>query len=52
MSGEFEFQFPWLLALLGLLPVYALLCGQTGKLSALTFSATGQLSRRDRDAGH
>ena len=39
MTGEFEFQFPWLLALLGLLPVYALLRGKTGKLSALTFSS-------------
>ena len=39
MTGEFEFQFPWLLALLGLLPVYVLLLGQTGKLSALTFSS-------------
>ena len=39
MNGEFEFQFPWLLALLGLLPVYALLRGKTGKLSALTFSS-------------
>ena len=39
MNGEFEFQFPWLLALLGLLPVYALLRGKAGKLSALTFSS-------------
>jgi len=39
MNGEFEFQFPWLLALLGLLPVYALLLGKTGRLSALTFSS-------------
>ena len=39
MTGEFEFQFPWLLALLGLLPVYALLRGKTGKLSALKFSS-------------
>lgn len=39
MNGEFEFQYPWLLALLGLLPVYALLCGKIGKLSALTFSS-------------
>lgn len=39
MNGEFEFQFPWLLALLGLLPVYALLRGKIGKLSALTFSS-------------
>lgn len=39
MTGEFEFQHPWLLALLGLLPVYALLRGKAGKLSALTFSS-------------
>lgn len=39
MNGEFEFQFPWMLALLGLLPVYALLRGKTGKLSALSFSS-------------
>ena len=39
MNGEFEFQFPWLLALLGLLPAYALLRGKVGKLSALTFSS-------------
>jgi Ca-activated chloride channel family protein len=39
MNGEFEFQFPWVLALLGLLPVYALLLGKTGRLSALTFSS-------------
>jgi Ca-activated chloride channel homolog len=39
MTGEFEFQFPWLLALLGLLPVYALLRGKIGQLSALTFSS-------------
>ena len=39
MNGEFEFQFPWALALLGLLPVYALLRGKVGRLSALTFSS-------------
>jgi len=39
MNGEFQFQYPWLLALLGLLPVYAFLCGQTGKWSALKFSS-------------
>ena len=39
MTGEFEFQYPWLLALLGLLPVYALLLGKTGRLSALAFSS-------------
>jgi len=37
MSGNFEFQYPWLLALLGLLPVYAVLQGRIGKLSALRF---------------
>ena len=39
MTENFEFQFPWLLGLLALLPVYALLRGQTGKLSALKFSS-------------
>ena len=39
MNGEFEFQYPWLLALLGLLPVYALMHGKPGKLSALVFSS-------------
>ena len=39
MSGQFEFHYPWLLALLGLLPVYALLRGKSGKLSALVFSS-------------
>src|ERR1700744_6147594 len=39
MNGEFEFQFPWLLALLGLLPVYAFLRGRSGRLSALRFSS-------------
>ena len=39
MTGDFEFQFPWVLALLGLLPVYALLRGKTGRLSALAFSS-------------
>ena len=39
MNGDFEFQYPWLLALLGLLPIYALLRGKVGKLSALTFSS-------------
>ena len=39
MTGEFEFQYPWLLALLGLLPLYALMRGKPGKMSALTFSS-------------
>ncbi len=36
-SGDFQFQYPWVLALLALLPVYALLHGRAGKLSALVF---------------
>ncbi len=39
MTGQFEFQSPWLLALLALLPVYAFLRGKVGKLSALLFSS-------------
>ena len=37
MTGNFQFQYPWLLALLALLPVYAFLHGRIGKLSALRF---------------
>jgi Ca-activated chloride channel homolog len=37
VSSHFQFQYPWLLALLALLPVYAFLRGRTGKLSALRF---------------
>lgn len=39
MTGQFEFQSPWVLALLALLPVYAFLRGKVGKLSALLFSS-------------
>lgn len=39
MTGEFEFQYPWVLTLLALLPVYAFLRGKIGKLSALLFSS-------------
>lgn len=39
MSPNFEFQFPWVLGLLALLPVYAFLRGRAGKLSALRFSS-------------
>src|SRR3974390_1840745 len=37
MSGNLEFQYPWLLGLLALLPVYAFLRGRVGKLAALRF---------------
>ena len=39
MTGQFEFQSPWLLTLLALLPVYAFFRGKLGKLSALLFSS-------------
>jgi Ca-activated chloride channel homolog len=37
MSTAFEFQRPWILALLALLPLYAFLRGRAGKESALRF---------------
>src|SRR5512139_3462419 len=37
MSGNLEFQYPWVLGLLALLPVYAFLHGRVGKLAALRF---------------
>src|SRR5437016_8370984 len=37
MKSAFEFQFPWILGFLILLPVYAILHGRIGKLSALRF---------------
>jgi Ca-activated chloride channel family protein len=39
MSGNFQFQYPWVLSLLALLPVYAVLCGRSGRQSALQFSS-------------
>ncbi|MBN2506902.1 MAG: VWA domain-containing protein [Verrucomicrobia bacterium] len=40
MNAHFQFQYPWLLGLLALLPVYAFLRGRAGKFSALRFSST------------
>jgi len=37
MTGNLQFQYPWLLALLALLPIYAFLHGRIGKLAALRF---------------
>jgi len=37
MNSNFEFQYPWLLGLLALLPIYAFWHGRVGKLSALRF---------------
>src|SRR5262245_5314735 len=39
MNENIEFQYPWLLLLLALLPVYAFLRGRIGKHSALQFSS-------------
>ncbi len=39
MNSHFQFQYPWLLALLALLPVYAFLHGRMGKSSALRFAS-------------
>ena len=39
MNGNFQFQYPWVLGLLALLPVYAFFRGHIGKLSALRFSS-------------
>lgn len=39
MNGHFEFQYPWVLGGLALLPVYAVLRGRVGRLSALRFSS-------------
>jgi Ca-activated chloride channel family protein len=38
MKSVFQFQFPWVLALLALLPIYTWLLGRPGKFSALLFS--------------
>jgi Ca-activated chloride channel family protein len=39
MSPHFEFQHPWVLGLLALLPVYAFLLGRPGRFSAVLFSS-------------
>jgi Ca-activated chloride channel homolog len=40
MGGNLQFQYPWVLLLLALLPVYGFLHGRIGKLSALRFPST------------
>jgi Ca-activated chloride channel homolog len=37
MGGNFQFQYPWVLAFLALLPVYSFLHGRVGKLASLLF---------------
>jgi Ca-activated chloride channel family protein len=39
MNSHFEFQYPWLLALLALLPLYAFLRGRMGRHSSVQFSS-------------
>ena len=39
MSSNFQFQYPWVLALLALLPVYAVWCGRAGRQAAVQFSS-------------
>lgn len=39
MTAGFQFESPWLLALLALLPLYAVLRGRAGRFSALLFSS-------------
>ncbi|MEQ1860915.1 MAG: VWA domain-containing protein [Chthoniobacteraceae bacterium] len=54
MSTSFEFQYPWLLALLALLPLYAFLRGQFGAEAAIPFSSAEIIERlgtRVRAAG-
>jgi Ca-activated chloride channel family protein len=36
-TSDFEFQYPWVLTLLALLPLYAFLLGRVGRMSALRF---------------
>jgi Ca-activated chloride channel family protein len=45
MTSSFEFQYPWLLALLALLPLYAFLRGRIGPDAAIQFSS-GELVER------
>jgi Ca-activated chloride channel homolog len=45
VNTSFEFQYPWLLALLALLPAYAFLRGKYGPDSAIKFSSTELVER-------
>ena len=44
METGFEFEYPWLLLLLALLPFYAWLCGRLGRSAALPYPDTGLLA--------
>jgi Ca-activated chloride channel family protein len=39
MNSNFEFEYPWILALLALLPLYSVLRGRIGRHSAVQFSS-------------
>ena len=45
MNGHFQFQYPWLLGLLALLPVYAFLRGRWGRPAAMRFPSADLLRR-------
>jgi Ca-activated chloride channel family protein len=48
MSSTFEFQYPWMLALLALLPLYAFLRGRIGPEAALAFSSAELVEKLGR----
>ncbi|MEI7728690.1 MAG: VWA domain-containing protein [Verrucomicrobiota bacterium] len=50
MNSAFEFQYPWLLGLLVLLPIYAVLLGRNGHLSALRFPSVELIRTVSRPA--
>lgn len=45
MNTSFEFQYPWVLALLALLPAYAFLRGRVGTEAAILFSSAELIER-------
>ena len=50
MSTAFEFQYPWVLGLLALLPIYAVLRGRIGRASALRFPSVDLARKVGRPA--
>ncbi len=50
MSTSFELQYPWVLALLALLPVYAVLLGRAGQVSTLRFPSVDLIRAIGRPA--
>ena len=52
MSTQFEFQYPWLLVLLALLPIYAFLRGRIGRHAALRFPSADLVRHAGGAARH